>query len=96
MPSPGGLSGGPLFRPRAHVVVIGVATENFQSTTQLHADEEIVDGRERRATSYREVVNYGLALALDSVLPWVDEHVPEEHERDVAALQETRQRFSSK
>jgi hypothetical protein len=32
-PCPAGLSGGPLFRPDAPQMVIGVATENFESTT---------------------------------------------------------------
>ena len=49
LPAPAGLSGGPVFRRQAPVMVMGLVAENFESSTTLHAVEEITEeGRERR------------------------------------------------
>lgn len=73
---PAGLSGGPVFRPGAPVILTGIVTENLESMTMLHSVEEIQkDGaivRER----FHNVINYGVALLLDHVAPWLEDYVP--------------------
>jgi hypothetical protein len=73
---PAGLSGGPVFRPGAPQMVIGLATENFESTTYLDAVEETTHRGETRRTQYQRVLSYGVAVALESVEDWLDEHLP--------------------
>ena len=78
IPASPGLSGGPVFRPRAPDTVIGVVTASL--STSVAAGEEsyeevLTDGSIRR-TVYRHVINYGIALILDHVRDWLDEHVP--------------------
>jgi trypsin-like peptidase len=74
--APAGLSGGPVFRPRAPVVVTGLVTENHQSTTFLQSVEEHQDGPMTSRSSVHEVIQYGVALLLDSQAEFLDEHVP--------------------
>jgi hypothetical protein len=74
--SPAGLSGGPVFRPDAPVVVIGLVTENLQSTTYLEAIEEVQENGAVYRREYQSVINYGMAVLLDRVGDWLDERVP--------------------
>jgi hypothetical protein len=76
MPCPGGLSGGPLFRPRAYDVAIGLVTENLQSSTILRAEEELDRQGILVKTKYQEFINYGVALILDRVRDWLDQNAP--------------------
>lgn len=73
---PAGLSGGPVFRPGAHVIVTGMATENMESTTVLESVEEVERGDEKTAMRYRKVITYGVALMLDRLSDWFDAHLP--------------------
>jgi hypothetical protein len=73
---PGGLSGGPVFRQRAHWVVLGLVTENLTSTTVLDSIEEVQrDGRVDRKV-YESVINYGVCVFLAPLSEWLDENVP--------------------
>jgi S1-C subfamily serine protease len=75
---PAGLSGGPVFRPGAPQMVLGLATENFESTTYLDAVEETSeDGATTRRTQYQRVLSYGVAVSLESLEDWLDDHLPE-------------------
>jgi hypothetical protein len=74
---PAGLSGGPLFRPGAHVIVTGMATENLESTTVLESVEEISSGEVKSEMRYRKVITYGIAIMLDRLSAWLDQHLPE-------------------
>jgi hypothetical protein len=74
---PAGLSGGPLFRPDAQVIVTGMATENMESTTVLESVEEVVQDGAKTEKRYRKVITYGVALMLDRVSDWFDAHLPE-------------------
>lgn len=74
--APAGLSGGPLFRPGAPVMVTGLVTENLRSTTFLQAVEEVQDGPSIHKSSVHEMINYGVALLLDSQSEFLDRHVP--------------------
>jgi hypothetical protein len=76
-PSPAGLSGGPLFRPAAHTVLLGMATENLMSTTTLESVERLRRGDEPVERLSRErVIEYGVALMLSGVNDWIDIHIP--------------------
>lgn len=75
-PCPGGLSGGPLFRPRAQVMLTGLVAENLEVSTYLHEQEVVLHDGKVINEHYRRVVNYGVAVMLDSVSDWLKEHVP--------------------
>jgi hypothetical protein len=74
--APGGLSGGPVFRPGAPQMLIGLVTENFQSTTFLEAVEETEVNGSRTRSQYQTVINYGVALLLDRVADWISTIIP--------------------
>jgi hypothetical protein len=58
-------------------MVLGVATENFESTTYLDAVEETSeDGSTTKRTQYQRVLSYGVAVALDAFNEWLDEQLP--------------------
>jgi len=76
-PCPAGLSGGPLFRMVADEFAIGLATENIEAATELHAEENILeDGKPVRDVITKRVVNYGVALMLRSVEEWINNLIP--------------------
>lgn len=74
--APAGLSGGPVFRPGADVMVTGLVTENHQSTTFLQSVEDHQDGPMRSKSSIHEVIQYGVALLLDSQAEFINAHIP--------------------
>ncbi len=73
---PAGLSGGPVFRPGAPVMLTGMVTENLESMTMLHSVEEIQKNGSVIRERYHSVINYGVALLLDRVADWLDSNVP--------------------
>jgi hypothetical protein len=75
-PCPGGLSGGPLFRPGAQVMLTGLVTENIEAATFLDSQEVVVAEGKVVNEHYRRVINYGIALMLDQVESWINEYVP--------------------
>jgi hypothetical protein len=75
IPSPRGLSGGPLFSPRTHDFVAAMAAENIESTTTQEAVEHVLEGGERRSIHYQRVVSYGVAVMLSEVEDWLDDHL---------------------
>jgi hypothetical protein len=78
IPAPVGMSGGPIFRPGAPPMLLGMVTANLSSSTAAGEEsyEEVESDGSIRRTVYRHVVSYGVALILDSVKDWLDEHVP--------------------
>jgi hypothetical protein len=75
-PSPAGLSGGPLFRPAAPSVVLGLAAENLRSRSVLEELEERRDDTGRIEQRYSRLIEYGVAVMLSPLLPWIDERIP--------------------
>jgi hypothetical protein len=73
---PAGLSGGPLFRPGAPQMVLGIATENFESTTYTDAFEEVTREGSIQRTQYQRVIAYGAAVSLEAIGDWLNEHLP--------------------
>ncbi|MES2205554.1 MAG: trypsin-like peptidase domain-containing protein [Pseudomonadota bacterium] len=76
IPCPGGLSGGPIFRPRAPMMLTGIATEGIEAATLLDSQEVILHDGKVHHDHYRSVVNYGISLLLYPIKSWLDEHVP--------------------
>lgn len=75
--APAGLSGGPLFRPRAPRVVTALATENMSSELVVGSVEETtVSGTPSRTVIRQNVVSYGVAVMLSEVADWLDANVP--------------------
>ncbi len=71
--APGGLSGGPVFAGIDDIHLIGVVTENFESTKYLYSTLDFLeDGREARETMH-QVINYGLFVDLRLVTRWLDQ-----------------------
>lgn len=73
---PGGLSGGPLFNPGAPVMLSGLATESLEASTLFDSQEVILNSGQVVSEHYRTVVNYGVALVLESVKEWINQYVP--------------------
>jgi hypothetical protein len=72
---PRGLSGGPVFVTEGDFEVMGIVTENLESTN-YRSEEEILtrDGTKER-TVYSQIINYGVALQLGPYVDWIDEEV---------------------
>lgn len=76
IPAPAGLSGGPVFLETSMDEVVGIVTENLESTTVLESVEEIqAPGKERREV-FRKVITYGVAAVLRDIGDWLDSHTP--------------------
>ncbi|MFH1817722.1 MAG: serine protease [Pseudomonadota bacterium] len=75
-PCPGGLSGAPLFRPGAPVMLTGIVAENLESSTLLDTQERVLTDGQIFNEHYRSVVNFGIAVMLEPIKDWLDQHVP--------------------
>lgn len=78
VPAPVGLSGGPVFHPIATDMLLGMVTASLSTSIaagQESFEETLSDGTIRK-TVYQHVVNYGIALIVNSVRDWLDEHAP--------------------
>jgi hypothetical protein len=75
-PCPGGLSGGPLFRPGAPVMITGLVAENIEAATFLDEEEIVLDDGKVVNEHYRRVINYGVAVMLYSIEEWINHYVP--------------------
>ena len=72
--SPAGLSGGPVFPRGEQDRIIGVVTENCDSTTFLRSVAEIQDGGQRYTEKVHEVIRYGIFARLDPLSDWLGDH----------------------
>jgi hypothetical protein len=70
-PAPGGLSGGPVVTMPHAVHVLGLVTENWESTTFLQSVEEVQDNGGIYKETTRAVVNYGICVRLLEIEPWL-------------------------
>jgi hypothetical protein len=73
--APGGLSGGPVFREGAMVMLTGIVTENLDSYSVLDSVEKMTGGETVRIEHHR-IISYGMAVMLDQAADWLDEHIP--------------------
>jgi hypothetical protein len=76
IPSPVGLSGGPLFRPEHFNTVISVATGNVQSRTYVGRVEETEAAGVTERHTVEDIVQYGIAALLAPVADWLDALAP--------------------
>lgn len=76
IPAPAGLSGGPVFRRGAQVMVTGLVTSNLESYSVLHAIEEVDEAGQRFREEARRVIQYGLVAMLSDIEDWLDGVVP--------------------
>lgn len=74
--APGGLSGGPICLTRDQSKVVGVVSENLESSTFLSAVEESREDGSLYRQETRSMINYGLGVVLYDVAEWLDKHVP--------------------
>jgi hypothetical protein len=72
VPSPAGLSGGALFWTGNYSRVLGIAAENVNSVGRF--EETTTDGVTTRQIE-RDHVQYGVAVDLHRLTPWLDEVV---------------------
>jgi hypothetical protein len=73
---PAGLSGGPVFDRRSPLHVVGIATENFESTTTLETIEQRTRSGETEKTRYQRILSYGIAVNGACLAEWSAEHLP--------------------
>lgn len=76
IPAPGGLSGAPVFRPGAPVMVTGLVTANQES----YAVSDSIDTVEADGTHYRQesrkIISYGVVLMLSGIVDWLNRLIP--------------------
>lgn len=77
IPAPGGLSGGPLFRPGAHTMVTGLVATNRDSYAVTDSIDEVDDAGKRFRLESRKVVSYGVAVMLSGVADWLNDTGPQ-------------------
>jgi hypothetical protein len=75
VPAPGGLSGGPVFRPGALQMVTGLVTANVESYAVTDSIEEVRDGGSVYRLESRKVISYGISLMLAQYDDWLNELV---------------------
>jgi hypothetical protein len=78
IPAPGGLSGGPVFRPGTApgVLVTGLVTTNSESYAITDSFEDIDQDGRRLRTESRRIISYGIALLLDQFDDWLNTVAP--------------------
>lgn len=82
---PEGLSGGPLFRPEAPVMLTGLVAENIEAAT-FRDSQEIEQPSGRVVREHWKVINYGVSVMLEPVNDWLDEHVSPRNARGYVGL----------
>lgn len=76
IPAPGGLSGGPIFRPGAAPMVTGLVTANAESYAVTDSIDDVQQDGTRYRQESRRVLTYGVALMLSEVGDWLHVEVP--------------------
>lgn len=72
--APRGLSGGPVFTFPQQMHLVGVVTENFESTTERQTIEEYHDEHGIIRESTHKVIQYAVYVALKPVARWLETH----------------------
>lgn len=76
IPSPAGLSGGPLFNPAQGSGLLAVAVENVQSTTYVGREVSETEGMLTTKRIETNFVQYGVAVLLAPLAEFLYEQVP--------------------
>jgi hypothetical protein len=69
--APAGLSGGPVCWTRDLSRVVGVVTENLETSTFLAQSEEVQEGGKVVRHETRNIISYALAVSLIDVTDWL-------------------------
>ena len=72
--APRGLSGGPVFTFPYQMHLVGVVTENFESTTEHQTIEEYRDEHGIVRESTHKVIQHAVYVALGPVARWLETH----------------------
>jgi hypothetical protein len=75
IPCPSGLSGGPVFVTEGDFEVMGIVTENLESTNYRYQEETVTRDNTTEKTTYQYIINYGVALQLGPYVDWINETV---------------------
>lgn len=75
--APAGMSGGPVFRFVQPTMLTGVVTGNIETSTWPEMLEEKTREGEIERTTQRRIVQYGIAVMLEPLVPWINEHIPQ-------------------
>ena len=75
IPCPHGLSGGPVFVTEGDFEVMGIVTENLESTNYRFEEETVTSDGTTERIVYKQIINYGVALQLGPYVDWIDETV---------------------
>ncbi len=76
IPAPGGLSGGPVFRPTAASMLTGIVTETHESYAIADWEEVVEQDGTTSRTEARKILNYGIVLMLSAVSDWLISEIP--------------------
>jgi hypothetical protein len=74
--SPAGLSGGPVSSALDYSLVMGLVTENIESSKYLSTITEVVEPDRTRSEYIHSRIDYAIAVRLDPLTPWLDEQIP--------------------
>jgi hypothetical protein len=74
--APEGLSGAPLFNRERPSEVQAVVVGNHEERTERTYEERFDDAGEKHTHATYGIVSYGVALLLDPLSDWLDEHLP--------------------
>ena len=74
--APAGLRGGPVSPQTDYAMVMGVVAENIESSTYLSTITEVREQDRTYSERIHSIINYAIAVRLDPLKAWLDEHVP--------------------
>lgn len=77
--APEGLSGAPVFNRERPSEVQAVVVGNREERTERTYEETFDDAGEKHTHAAYSIVSYGVAVLLDSLSDWLNEHVPIPH-----------------
>jgi Trypsin-like peptidase domain len=81
IPCPHGLSGGPVFVTEGEFEVMGIVTENLESTNYRWEEESLTRDGTTQRTVYSQIINYGVALQLGPYVDWIDDVIARHKDR---------------
>jgi len=76
IPAPEGLSGAPVFNRERRSEVQAVVSWNHEERTERVREETITAPGHKQTLAVDSIVSYGIAVLLDPLRDWLDEHVP--------------------
>jgi len=75
IPCPGGLSGSPVFVTENEYEVMGLVTENLESTSYRSEEESLTTDGSTERIVHKNMITYGIALQLGPYVDWINETI---------------------